>query len=96
MATVRRHVSRCVAVAVLPFVCTSCFTMGLWGFPVAEEADPCTGRTETSFRYDDDTEWSWDMIGLRLLLTPLTVGLDVVTGPVQCFLLDDGEDDCGR
>ena len=45
------------------------------------------------FVYDEDTEWSWSLFGLRLLGTPFTFALDVLTSPVQAFFLDD-DDDC--
>jgi hypothetical protein len=32
----------------------------------------------------------------RVLLTPLTVGLDMLTCPVQVFLWGDDDDECRR
>lgn len=78
----------------LPLVCTSCFTMGLWGLLPEDEEDPCTGNHDVVFELDADAEWSWDAIGLRLLLTPFALGLDVLTAPVQCVLLADDDDGC--
>lgn len=85
---------RALAAIALLSTCTSCFTMGLWGFGPEYDEDLCTGRGETVFEYDEHTEWSWGLLGLRLLLTPVTLALDVVTCPLQCVLLGDGDDDC--
>lgn len=75
----------------------SCFTMGLWGFWPEDAADPATRQEETTFTYDEDTEWSWELLGLRILLTPVTLCLDGVTCPVQClFWGDDDGDRCRR
>lgn len=78
----------------LPILCSSCFTLGLWGCFPEDEADPVTGEYSTAFAYDPETEWSWELVGMRLLLTPFTLGLDLVTCPVQCLMFGDGE--CGR
>lgn len=86
--------SRTVTLLVLPMLLSSCFTMGLWGFLPETERDAFTGEDETTFAYQEDTEWSWGSFLTRLLLTPLTVGLDVVTCPVQAFLFGDDDDDC--
>jgi len=59
---------RCAALA-LPLVLTSCFTMALWGFDLADEVDPATGNEETTFDYDEGTEWSWGLFFGRLGLT---------------------------
>jgi hypothetical protein len=84
---VRRFTSP-VAV-LLPFVLSSCFTLGLWGFAPEDDADPATGCE--SYSYDPETPWSWGLLGLRVLLTPLTLCLDCLTAPLQCCS-DDHED----
>ncbi len=85
---------RAVSVVALPFLCTSCFTMGLWGVLPDSEVDAFTHQEETVFAYDEGTEWSWSLLGLRILLTPVTVGLDVLTCPVQAVLFGNDDDDC--
>jgi hypothetical protein len=80
------------AVLLLPFLLSSCFTLGLWGF-YAETEQTWTGEEETAFAYDEETEWSWKLFFLRVLLTPVTVGLDCLTCPVQCVLFWDDDDD---
>jgi len=80
------------------FWLSSCFTLGLWGFqPDYDDVDPVTGQP--AYAYDEDTEWSWGLLGLRLLLTPVTLALDCVTCPVQGALGlcgDDDDDDCNK
>lgn len=89
---------RLVTVCALSTLLCSCFTMGLWGFLPEDDTDPITGDEETAFAYDEETEWSWELLGLRVLLTPVTLCLDCVTAPVQCFLWggDDDDDHCRR
>ena len=81
----------------LPAVLSGCFTMALWGAWPEPEQDPITGKSETTFEYDADTEWSWDLLAMRVLLTPFTLGLDCLTCPVQAALgLCDCDDDHGH
>lgn len=77
------------AVALLPLLLSSCFTMGLWGFE--RETDE---RGRASWSYDEETEWSWREFGTRLLLTPFAVGLDLSTSPLQMALSSDDDDEC--
>ena len=67
----------------------SCFTFGLWGFELDSERDPHSGRVENTMAYDSETEWSWELFAFRLLLTPIALGLDCLTAPVQVWLLDE-------
>ena len=85
--------TRCAAALLLPLVLHGCITMGLWGFYPEDEQDPITGEDESGFTYDPETEWSWSLLGLRVLLTPITVALDCLTCPIQAawFGLDDDE-----
>ena len=83
------------AALLLPLLLSSCFTLTLWGFELESETDPFTGRTEEEFTYDKDTEWSWGLLGLRLLGTPFALALDCLTAPVQAWVFwDDDDDDC--
>jgi hypothetical protein len=66
----------------LPFVLTSCFTMGLWGF-TADDDDAGSGGCDPSYSYDPATQWSWGLLCLRVLVTPLTLCLDCLTAPLQ-------------
>jgi hypothetical protein len=75
----------------LPLVLQGCFTMGLWGFFPEEEED-FTGQSETAYAYDPETEWSWSLLALRVLLTPVTFGLDCLTCPIQAFLFGSDDD----
>lgn len=84
---------RHIAVLALPLLLCSCFTMMLWGFSPEAEHDPLTGEEESSYVYDEETEWSWSLFGLRVLGTPFTLVLDCLTAPVQVFLWGD-DDDC--
>jgi len=84
MPTIQR-VARSASV-LLPLLCSSCFTMAVWGF---EGEDPISGCGETAYAYDSHTEWSWELFGLRLLLTPITLCLDALTSPVQCACCDE-------
>ena len=85
-----------LATTLLPLLLSSCFTMGLWGFTPETERDAFTGKEESTFAYDEETEWSWQLFCLRVLLTPVTVGLDCLTCPVQAvlFFADDDDDGC--
>ena len=85
---------RTATVVSLPLVCTSCFTLALWGLTPSDDDDPCCHDDGVTFEVEADADWSWDAIGLRLLLTPLSLGLDVLTAPVQCILLADDDDGC--
>lgn len=70
----------------------SCFTMMLWGWEDDFERDPTTGKGETVFTYDTDTEWSWSLFFQRVLATPFTLCLDCLTAPVQAWWFDDHGD----
>ena len=83
---------RAAAAMLLPLLLSSCFTLTLWGFEPNDERDPNTGSEETFFTYDEETEWSWGLFGLRVLGTPFTLALDGLTCPVQAFLFFDDED----
>lgn len=87
---------RSLCALALPLLLGSCFTMGLWGFLPETETNPFTGEDETVFEYQADTGWSWGLFAKRVLLTPITVGLDIVTCPVQAFLWGDDDDECDR
>lgn len=89
----RRGLRAALLASLLLLVLPSCFTMTLWGFEPEYSTDVFTGRTEGEMQYDSDTEWSWNLFGLRLLGTPFAVLLDCVTAPVQTFLFW-GDDDC--
>ena len=67
----------------------SCFTFGVWGFELESEQDPRSGRVENTMAYDAETEWSWELFAFRLLLTPIALGLDCLTAPVQLWLLQE-------
>jgi len=71
----------------------SCFTAALWGFDTDSEENVRTGRSEMVHSYDDDTEWSWQLLGVRLLGTPFALALDCLTAPVQVFLWGEQDDD---
>jgi len=80
--------------AALLLVTPSCFTMITWGFEPVEETNELTGREESFMQYDPETEWSWELVGLRILITPLMLGLDIATAPIQAFFFWDDDDDC--
>jgi hypothetical protein len=90
------------AAFLLAMLCSlpSCFTMTVWGFELQGSNDSITSESDSVMVYDPETEWSWELFGLRLLATPFTLGLDCVTAPLQLFLLqnndddDDNDDDC--
>ena len=54
---------------------SSCFTMMVWGFEPDEECDRWGNLTMV---YDPATEWTWDRVGCRVLLTPPAFALDVL------------------
>jgi hypothetical protein len=87
---------RSVLASSLLLACSSCFTMLLWGFESTDEVDPCTGEVEDGLEYDEDTEWSWELFGLRVLLTPVTLALDCLTCPIQACCCDRDEPGCRR
>ncbi|MCB9877814.1 MAG: hypothetical protein H6835_09455 [Planctomycetes bacterium] len=70
---------------------SSCFTLGLWGFAPETEVD-ADGNEQQVAVYDQETEWSWGLLGVRLLLTPLTVLLDFATAPVQVWFWGSDDD----
>jgi hypothetical protein len=51
-----RRRSRRLCALVAPLLLSSCFTMGLWGFLPETETSPWTGKDDTSFVYDEETE----------------------------------------
>lgn len=83
---------RAVTTTLFLLLLSSCFTLGLWGFEPKTERNVVTGKTETSFAYDSDTEWSWSLFFQRLLWTPVTLAVDCLTAPVQAWLFDDDDD----
>ncbi len=69
---------------------TSCLTLGAWGFDY---------RVDDG---DDEPSWCWSRQSYdagkmawwqRVLLTPLTLAVDCLTWPLQCWLFKDDEDD---
>lgn len=91
-----RSQKRCALLAML-LCCLSlqsCFTTILWGLD--QDGDEWAG--ESGVECDDDTEWTWDLFLGRLLLTPIAIGLDALTCPVQSFFWgeDDERRDCKR
>jgi hypothetical protein len=80
-----------LASMLLPLLLSSCFTMALWGFLPDTDTDPVSGSDEATFTYDPQTKWSWSMFLLRVALTPVTLGLDCVTCPVQAVLFDSDD-----
>ncbi len=83
---------RTATASLLLFALSSCFTMALWGFEPDDEHDPVTGNGQTMFKYDTDTEWSWPLFFGRVLATPVTVCLDLLTAPAQDWWFDDADD----
>ena len=71
----------------------SCFTLGLWGFDQTVERDPATGEHSSITTYDETTEWSWELLGFRLLFTPITLALDCATAPIQAWWFGTAEAD---
>jgi hypothetical protein len=93
MTSTVRALAKHAAVLCLSLVLTSCFTMMVWGFDTESECDAASGDSETTFAYDEETEWSWGLFFGRLGLTPFAIVLDVLTCPVQAVLFgwDDDE-----
>lgn len=79
--------------SLLLFTLSSCFTGILWGFEPRSERDPVTGKEDTVFRYDEDTEWSLPLLFGRIVATPFMLCLDCLTAPVQALWFDDDDDD---
>lgn len=84
---------RAAAALLLLLLLSSCFTMGLWGFDSEVERNALTGEDEEWFHYDEETEWSWGLFGLRVLGTPFAVALDALTCPLQLSLTCGDDDD---
>ncbi len=70
-------------VLLAPLLLSSCFTMMVWGFEPDEECDRWGNLTMV---YDPATEWTWDRVGCRVLLTPPAVALDVLLSMVECWM----------
>jgi hypothetical protein len=85
-----RVLASATAVSLLS-LCSSCFTCALWGVAWDDGSDEYSSEVATC---DDDTEWTWESVGLRLLLTPLALGLDLLTCPVQCAISGDEKKCC--
>ena len=85
-----RPMFRALALALLLFL-PSCFTLGLWGFDQTVERDPATGEHSSITTYDETTEWSWELLGFRLLFTPITLALDCATAPIQAWWFGTAE-----
>ncbi len=78
-------------VLLAPLLLSSCFTLMVWGFTPEDEPGP---SGDTVMVYDPKTQWSWDRVGCRVLLTPPALALDVLTCCVQCWLFwGDCDDD---
>ena len=95
MTSTVRALAKHAAVFCLSLALTSCFTMMVWGFSPEDGVDPATGSEETTFAYDEETEWSWGLFFGRLGLTPFAIVLDVLTCPVQAVMLGWDDDDDG-
>lgn len=92
--TMNRMRSSATVVLLAAMLCLpSCFTLGLWGFTPETETDD-RGREEEVMVYDPETEWSWSLLGLRVLLTPVTLTLDLATAPLQALFWATDDDDC--
>jgi uncharacterized protein YceK len=89
--------ARLAVTLLLAVLLSGCFTGALWGFTPEEECD-AYGNQETSLEYDHDTKWSWGLVAIRIVATPFTLLLDVLTSPVQacafCQDVDKDEEDC--
>ena len=92
---VKRHLRATLLLALLTMLCSlsSCFTMAVWGFEPEQSIDQISGKQETVMVYDSETEWSWELFGMRLLATPLTLVLDIATSPIQAFFPQNDDDD---
>ena len=84
-----------LAVVLLIPALQGCFTLSLWGAEETQFEDQNTGRVRDgigwplpagSERKPDAVE-----IARRILLTPFTLVLDLVTLPIQVGLMDDEE-----
>ena len=77
--------------AALVLLLPSCFTVALWGGTI-EDSDG-DGADEVEL---DPTAADVGEFLLKVLITPVTVVLDICTSPVQAWLYgwEDEEDDC--
>lgn len=88
-----RHRAKLALATTLLLALQSCFTLGLWGFDYTPDADGADRDDSSNFEFSDepgDPPWTWKAVGLRVLLTPIALALDIVTSPVQCAVLGIG------
>jgi hypothetical protein len=85
--------SRCLAVWVVAVMLplNGCVTMGLWGseYRVRPTMDH---RVAGGFEPRRGVDWSWWRVALRIVATPGAVGIDVVTLPVQGFVIGQAQE----
>jgi len=79
----------CVLVLLLPL--NGCVTMGLWGseYRVRPTIDH---RVVGGFEPRRGVDWPWWRVALRIVGTPGAVGIDVVTLPVQGFVIGQAQE----
>ena len=81
----RRALTKMLLLAVLFLPMQSCFTVHVWGGTLSKKG-------QDSIYSFEDADITWDDVWLRVLLTPVSLGLDCVTMPVQLFFLGDTDD----
>lgn len=72
----------------------SCITSALWGLDLDEDEDDRSAYCQRDGRKKHRST-KFEDVGLRILLTPVTLGLDLLTAPLQGCMNDDDED-CNR
>ena len=75
----------------------SCFPMALWGLDTDDDDDDSYYAQRNGCHRERKREpLTWETFGCRLLLTPITLGLDLLTSPIQACLDDDDDESCER
>ncbi|MBK8979663.1 MAG: hypothetical protein IPM29_27505 [Planctomycetes bacterium] len=87
-----RAALRCVALGAL-LALPSCFTAALWGVDVFGADEEFPDPPPAAGADESDVDWSTEAIMGRVLLTPIAVGLDLLTCPIQAWLLGLADDD---
>lgn len=89
----------CVGLVVFALISSGCFTTSLWGGDLLEVQDSRSHVSETRVGWELPAERSDGPSGAelahRLLLTPFTLALDLVTLPLQAELFGWNEEERG-
>lgn len=84
----RARIACATAFAACALLLQSCFTSALWEMNDDDDVQPRNASYRITHPEKDDG-WGLEDIGLRILATPVTLILDLITSPIQAWFDDE-------